>query len=571
MRKHRLNIVIVLISGLVIAGSAMSLLRCYSDPTFNSDAPHYLMPIHNLIDGKGYTYRDHAEVMYPPGHGIASYVAFLFVRDIEYSGVVVSALSYIFLIPLTYITGRFLFGREVGLLAAWLTTFFPALLALSSSVGSDALSCLCILLSFYSYLRLLKGTKGPGLAICLGLLLGFGYLIRPENFLIGILAIGTLFVFWIHDKHISHVGDRLKPLRGYTKPILVGVSFLACVLPYVFFLKQHTGRWTFSTKAGMNLLVGETSIEGTHHRIERLDSMSASRASIDFRAYVRSQGWRYGARVSRNGLIEAYTLFKQDFHSLVPLIFLWLIYPFISARRLVTDRELPLPFVGVITAFLVFLSPLLVYPLFFIDPRFLVPFSVLILISLSFIVVTFLNTMLASLGKQWRKPGIALLCFISVSSSLAVGFLGYIPRMPPQLLPDSLYRCFTNLGNSGYRPAGEWLGQHTDAGNDVTVLNPGRPDVILFYASGKKGIPGRGVPVDLEGTLPELASLLDSDARAYLVVTKEQIQLLNFQCPGQCPLASLWNDPETGKAAGLILFHEDSQGRFKVYKRLGPS
>ena len=218
MRKHRLNIVIVLISGLVIAGSAMSLIRCYYDPTFNSDALHHLMPIHNLIDGKGYTYRDRVDLIIPPGYGIASYVAFLFVRDIEYSGVVISALSYILLIPLAYITGRFLFGRKVGLLAAWFTTFFPALLALSSSVGSDALSCLCMLLSFYSYLKLLEGTKGPGLAICLGLLLGFGYLIRPENFLIGILAIASLFVFCIREKQVFYGGNRLRPYEALSNP-----------------------------------------------------------------------------------------------------------------------------------------------------------------------------------------------------------------------------------------------------------------------------------------------------------------------------------------------------------------
>ena len=169
------------------------------------------------------------------------------------------------------------------------------------------------------------------------------------------------------------------------------------------------------------------------------------------------------------------------------------------------------------------------------------------------------------------KHGIAVVCFISLSSSLAVGLLDHIPKMPPQLVPDSLYRCLTNLGNSGYRPAGEWVAKHSEAGNDVTVFNPGRPDVILFYASGKIGIPGRGIPVGLESTLPELGSLLESDTPAYLVVTREQIQLLDFQCPSQCPLSSLWNHPESGKAAGLILFHEDSQGRFKVYKRFGPS
>jgi hypothetical protein len=571
MRKYRLNIVIVLVLGLVIVGSTMSLLRCYIDPTFNSDAPHYLLPIHDFIDGKGYTYRDHADVLWPPGYGIASYVTFLFVRDIEYSGVVVSALSYIFLIPLAYITARRLFGREVGLLAAWLCTFFPALVTLSSNVGSDALACMCNLLGFYTYLRFLDSTRQCRWAVFLGTLLGFSYLVRPENFLIGILAIASLFVFCIHRKQISYGGDRVQALRGIVQPVLVGVLFLACVLPYVFFLRQHTGRWTFSTKAGPVLLAGETSVEGPHHKIPGLDRMIDSGASLDFREYVRSRGWKYGVRVFRNGLIEAYTLLRLNFHAMVPLILLWLIYPFISARRLFTDRELPLPPIRVITAFLVFLSPLPVYTLFYIDGRFLVPFSLLLLISLSFLMVTFLNTMLASLGKKWMKPGIALLCFISVSSSLAVGFLGYIPRIPPQLLPDSLYQCLTNLGNSGYRPAGKWLGKHVESLNDVTVLNPGRPDVILFYASGKKGIPGRGVPVDLEGTLPELASLLGSDTRGYLVVTKEQIQLLNFQCPGQCPLASLWNDPESGKAAGLILFHEDDQGRFKVYKRLGRS
>jgi 4-amino-4-deoxy-L-arabinose transferase-like glycosyltransferase len=567
MRKHKLNYVVIIIGGLMIAGAAMSLLRCYSDPGFNSDALHHLMPIHNLIDGKGYTYRDHPDVIIPPGYGIASYLAFLFVRDIEYSGVVISALSYILLIPLIYITTRFLFSRETGLLAAWLTTFFPALVALSSSVGSDALSCLCILLGFYTYLRLLQGAAGPGFAVWLGSLLGFAYLVRPENFLISILAIGTLFIFWIRDLQISHRGDRTWALRKGIIPILVVILFLAFVLPYVFFLKQHTGRWTLSTKGGINMLVGETSIEGPHHKIEGLDKMFASGSSINFLEYVRSQGWKYGVRVFRTALIESYTFVMQNFHAIVPLILLWLAYPFVSARRLFNDWQLPLPPIRIITAFLVFLSPLPVYSLFYIEPRYLVPSSLLILIPLSFLVVTFLNTMLASVGKQWMKSGIALLCFISIFSSIAVGFLGYIPRVPPQLLPDSLYHCLTNPGNSGYRPAGEWLGKHVEGLNDVTLLNPGRPDVILFYASGKKDIPGRGVPVGLESTLPELASLLESDAKAYLVVTREQVQLLNFQCPSGCPLAKLWNDPEFGKTAGLILVYEDSRGRFKVYKR----
>ena len=190
---------------------------------------------------------------------------------------------------------------------------------------------------------------------------------------------------------------------GLTRPCQThfGRSFLSSVCATLRFFPKATHRpLDLSTKAGINILVGETSIEGPHHRIQGLDSMSASGASIDFREYVRSQGWKYGVRVIRNGLIEAYTFFRQNFHAVVPLILLWLIYPFISARRLFTDRELPLPSVRVITAFLVFLSPLPVYPLFFVEARFLVPFSLLILISLSFLMVTFLNTMVASLGKH---------------------------------------------------------------------------------------------------------------------------------------------------------------------------
>jgi len=549
----------------------MTLVRGYSNPGFNSDALHHLMPIHNLLDGKGYTYRDKPHLIIPPGYGIASYAAFLFVRDIEYSGVVISALSYIFLIPLAYITVRFLFGRETGLLAAWMITFSPALVTVSSNVASDAVSCLCILLGFQAYLKMVHGNTGVGSAIWLGSLLGFAYLVRPENFLVGILSIGSLFVFCIRDKQDSYVGDHAGSLRRYARPLLVAGFFLIVVLPYVLFLKEHTGRWTFSTKGGINMLVGETSLEGPHHRVKDLDKMYATGGSIDFMEYVRSQGAKYAVRVLRTALVEGYTLVAQNFHAIVPLMLLWLLYPFVSTGRLSLLRELPLPFTRIITAFLVFLSPLPVYSLFYIEPRYLVPSSILILICLSFFMVTFLNTMLASFGKQWIQPVLALLCCISIFSSLGVGFLAYIPRMPQQLLPDSLSQCFFNLGDSGYRAAGEWLGKHADGLNDVTVLNPGRPDVLLFYASGKAGIPGRGVPVDLEGTLPELAPLLEPETRAYLIVTKEQIQLLNFQCPTQCPLAALWNDAESGKAAGLIIFHEDRRGRFKVYKRFRSS
>ena len=218
------------------------------------------------------------------------------------------------------------------------------------------------------------------------------------------------------------------------------------------------------------------------------------------------------------------------------------------------------------------LEPSAAYPLFFIDPRYLVPSSLLILILLFIPHGDFLEHHAGIIGKTVDEAWYCVTMlyftfFFVVRLVFSVTSRGYHRNCCPTHCTGVSRIWGTPVT---VRPV-NGLDSMLKRGHDVTVLNPGRPDVILFYASGKKGIPGRGVPVDLESTLPDLGSLLESDARAYLVVTREQIQLLDFQCPSQCPLASLWNDPNNGKAAGLILFHEDSQGRFKVYKRLRPS
>ncbi|MFC1834165.1 ArnT family glycosyltransferase [Thermodesulfobacteriota bacterium] len=566
MRTPNRNIVLALLAGLIISGMAMSVYLCNTNPIFYSDSVHYLIPIHNLMAGEGYTYRGHPEVLFPPGYGLVSYVFFLFVGDMEYSGLIVSALAYVSVILVAFIVSNYLFGPREGLIAAWLVTFFTGLVRLSSQVSSDALACLCLLLGFYLYLRLIDGNGSYKTAAILGAVLGFSYVLRPEGFLTGLLAIVTLFIITIASGRSPDNKVSGSTVRRPLILILVTVLFLAFLIPYVLFLKNHTGRWTFSTKAGGNLRIGEISLEGPGHRVDGLTEMFDSGESINILQYARSRGKKYAVRVFRNALVEAYKLLKLNFHGLVPLAILWLIYPFVASGRLFANRAMPLACFRVAIAFLVFLSPLPAYWFFFIESRLLVPYSLLLLILLSLLIVEFLDNILASFHKPRIWPSVFLVCLISIASSLGVGYLRDLPRVPQKLLPSSLFEPFTDERQVGYRPAAEWLRKNCRDLNQLTLMNPGRPDMLLFFASGKKTLPGRAVKVEPQTTLEEIVSELQSSKPSYLIITAEQAAQRSAESPDA--IVSLWNEPEKAKSAGLFLVHEDPKGTFKVYQYL---
>jgi hypothetical protein len=83
-----------------------------------SDSLRYLIPIHNLFDGKGYTFQGIPQILFPPGLGILAYPFFLVTGDIEYSGMLASLFCYVLIIPTTSYIALRLFGEQCGLVTA---------------------------------------------------------------------------------------------------------------------------------------------------------------------------------------------------------------------------------------------------------------------------------------------------------------------------------------------------------------------------------------------------------------------------------------------------------------------
>ena len=116
---------------LIVICTAMVSYLVIQNPNIWNDGILYLLPIHNFVDGKGYTFQGSPLLLMPPGFGIVAYLVYLVVRDIELSGMIVAAFAYILMIPTSYITTRSLFGKKPAFLAAFLIAFSPAMLYLA--------------------------------------------------------------------------------------------------------------------------------------------------------------------------------------------------------------------------------------------------------------------------------------------------------------------------------------------------------------------------------------------------------------------------------------------------------
>lgn len=122
---------VVYLAVLFLAAALMNGFLMLRNPNIGADALKYHAPIHNLLAGKGWRYYTGEFAWVDPGYGAISYLFFLFVRDIELSGMLASSFSYLLLIPTVYLSSRYLFDKRVAVMVSSFVAFSPALLASS--------------------------------------------------------------------------------------------------------------------------------------------------------------------------------------------------------------------------------------------------------------------------------------------------------------------------------------------------------------------------------------------------------------------------------------------------------
>jgi len=538
---------------ILAVGTAIVTFLFLRNPNIGYDALRYFFAAQNLAQGKGYSYRGAPELLFPPGYGVAAYLVSWVVPDPEAALMLVSALAYVLILLASYRVGRALFGARVGLVAAALTALSPTLVKYSHVTLSEALFTLLLLVGFGVYARASRHA-GPGAWTVFGALMGSAYLVRPEALMVGGLALLRLAL--VGAGKGSEAGSPPCPAASRAAAVSVaGMVTALFVLPYMFFLHQHLGRWSVSTKLAANLYLGESLEEG-EARSEYLGwehpELFEPQHQIDVVEYVRSRGWRFLKRVAGNGVAVAREVVRGSFHALLPLLAL---AGFAVARGFARGIEVArafLPEARLTWIFAIFMSPMAVLLFLFVADRFVLPYLPLVLLLCARALVV--------CHERWygSRPGGAATRWAWIAAGLAlVSLLGWLPWVGQKV---SLLKVLsTPHAHAGLRSAGLWLREHAGPMEDRPLMCVRKCDIVLFYAGGKREPGARYLTVNPSMSIEDVTQALERGEADYLVLESNYIV-------ARPRLLPLWKDPGSAERYGLVLVHADERSGFQIYR-----
>lgn len=234
--------------------------------------------------------------LYPILVGIVTY----FVDSLMLPSVIVAVIACSLAAPVTYCLVKQSYGRREGIIAAALAVFYPHLINSFFTVGTENVYLLWIVGALVvGWKALQKGSVRDYLLT--GILLGLAYLTRPEAF-----AYPIFFALFALGKNWRTQLTRGKSASQIAALIL---GFLLFAAPYLVYLRNATGTWTFSGKVAVNTVMGEPDEESP-------ETGAANPDETNFH-------YQSGRQIIKE---FAYNLFiiHKDFPVLVPLFLLML-------------------------------------------------------------------------------------------------------------------------------------------------------------------------------------------------------------------------------------------------------
>jgi 4-amino-4-deoxy-L-arabinose transferase-like glycosyltransferase len=550
--KSREKIILFVFMVAALIMSAQLVLR---NPHIGQDGLDYLLPLHNFLKGLGYTINGQPMLVMPPGYGILSFVVFFIVSDIELSGMLVSLLSYILIIPTAYYLSKYLWNGSTAILSSFFVMFYPQLLGLSYMTLSDVSFSFFFLLSLALFLKCFCEKSKLLFFIFLGFALGVSYLIRPEGFLISILALSLLVVDAIIALLRSKT-SKMEAIKAVIRPVAAIISFLLIIAPYILFLHHHTGQWTFSGKIAVNLRVAEERVIAATSKGEQKQMTVSEHRSDGVKKnlldYFIAEGRRFFIRVEQNIFLIVLSFLQSMFHYFFLLSILWFLAPFILYRPLFTFK-LNSRQKKIAVAFIVFLSPIPVITLFFVESRFLLPYSLLLIMLFSFAVNQFVNALSEAINIRYRSMLIILVASVFIFLSLAA--------TPYKLLASSsIYNTLTSNYSQGVREAGIWFNKNIRLGSDPVIVHPRRGRILLFYASGRaSNFNGRFFDIhNRNAGLNEIVDFMSLKNADFLVLDEYYVK--NYRS-----LMTLWDEPNEAYRYKLRPLYIDPGKMFQIF------
>lgn len=228
----------LLLAAIIIGGLFIRLWVVSSRLMVDGDQIAYLDLARNLVGGSGYiSSSGETDTNFFPLLPLLVAGAQLLLDDITRAGYVIVIVFGSLLPLLAYQIGRELRDRDLGLRAAVLTGFLPIMVEFSTLVYTEILFAFFLMAAAIAFIRLWRG-GGVAAALLAGVSLGLAYLGNPAAlfFVIGFFILILFFRSgWTWQRRAA---------------LSVGMLAVFCLLavPYISFLHQETGNWTYSSK-----------------------------------------------------------------------------------------------------------------------------------------------------------------------------------------------------------------------------------------------------------------------------------------------------------------------------------
>lgn len=509
MAARRLPISLLILVSLALG---VRLLPAALHFVVGTDEAAYLTLAQNLAAGRGFTLdgvRPHTE--FDPGYPLAASLVYRLSGGLELPAQINLVFGGLIVVPV-YLLARGWYGAPTALRAALLTALLPALVLGVPNFGasSEQLYGVCVWLGLFALWQGLE-TTNPGWFALAGLAFGWAHLTRWEGAVY--LVIGGGWAGWSLW--------RWPNWRRAVGLIAFSLSFAIIAVPYGLYLQRAQGTW-FSSKGATQQIQGEAVATDDPLAWERAyDAYEQARDAPSNPGEWAAQLWANREAELRLYLRNGWKQILLPFRSFSFLAWLWM--PFVPIAWVKRRREpgAARKWVYVLTA----LAPLALFPVAFVDPRYLLPFL--------------------PVGVMWAADGL-----LAVGDWLTANHLRLFAAFRGHALIGLLSLAFCVADVIGtllipapleYKALGEWMAAHHLGGGEVVMARKRQvpfyararwewlpladTDGLLAYAAGRGA---RYVVID-ERTVPtlrpDLAYLLNPEAApANLELIVEMIQ-----------------------------------------------
>lgn len=224
---------------IMVAAAAIRIITALGQPMIQGDQLVYARMAESLAAGNGLLdLTGVASTHFTPLLSIFMAGLSFLVGDVILSGyTIVIFFETIVMLPV-YLLGRDIISPRVGLMAAALAAVMPLIVDYSSQIYSEGVYVFFLLFAVYYGWCMLRNGR-PACAALTGLALGMAYLANPAATFYLVAFSALAFAAGIYRRSLP---------RMLTATAVFLLVFAALAAPYVVFLHNELGRWTYSNK-----------------------------------------------------------------------------------------------------------------------------------------------------------------------------------------------------------------------------------------------------------------------------------------------------------------------------------